>query len=211
MTEKTISEESDSIVRARTDENDQPTDKSVRRRALLLGACRGSAVLATASPLKALAQVSNCRNGCTISGMQSINASVAPGCETDPCGGWSPGYWGQHWKKIDDNKKSGGGVNEPARPWPCEWSISVNSVLIRSRYRVSLFELMGNPDYASTDDRHWICAYLNALAFLKGMGPAGRSFGYTAQEVIALYRGTNPHHTSSEALAFFKGYMETHN
>jgi hypothetical protein len=136
--------------------------------------------------------------------MQSINASVAPGCETDPCGGWSPGYWGQHWKK--DSSK-------PARRWPeGYWNKNVKAVLVNSTHDCSLFELMGDKNkYASTDDCHWICAYLNALAYQGGFGPAGRRFGYTPQEVIDLYLGRNPNHTSSEALAFFKGYMETHN
>lgn len=172
-------------------------DKLARRRLLVSSVGGGVALLAATSPIKALAQTSSCTKQCSISGMKSANHSFKPG-ECDPCGGYSPGWWGQHWRR--DN-------TTPARPWPVGPQLSVKSVLTKSSLSdsISLFELMGNPEYASTEERHWVCAYLNSFA-----PPLGYKFPYTPQEVLNFYNGTGPY-SPMEALQFFKDYMESHN
>ena len=173
-------------------------DPVSRRRLLMSGISGGAALLAAASPIKALAGTSTCSTQqCSISGMKSANHSFKPGECADPCGGYSPGWWGQRW---DRNK------SRPARTWPIDHKIFVKSLLRHSSVpdSLSLFELMGNSKYSSYAERHWICAYLNAFA-----PPPGYKFPYTPQEVLDFYHGVG-RYTASEALEVFKTHMEKH-
>ena len=174
-------------------------DPVSRRRLLMSGISGGAALLAAASPIKALAGTSTCSTQqCSISGMKSANHSFKPGECAAPCGGYSPGWWGQRW---DRNK------SRPARTWPIDHKILVKSLLRHSNVSnsLSLFELMANRQrYASYAERHWICAYLNSFA-----PPPGYKFPYTPQEVLDFYHGVG-RYTASEALEFFKTHMEKH-
>ena len=173
-------------------------DRLARRR-LLLSTVTGSAVLLSASPIKALAGTCATQQ-CSISGMKSANHSFKPGECEELCGGYSPGWWRQNWNQNDQ---------EPSRPWPASPDTKVKQVLPYTHLpaNLSLFELMGNPKYSKKDERHWICAWLNALAYPAGMGPAGHKFPYTADQVRAFYLGTGQY-SSSDALVFFTTYME---
>ncbi len=178
----------------------QPTsmtdDKVARRRLLMSGLSGGAALIAAASPIKALAGTSTCSTQqCSISGMKSANHSFKPGECADPCGGYSPGWWGQNWKTDKVT---------PRRAWPIDPNIRVKSLLRHSSVSdtLSLFELMGNSQYSRRKERHWICAYLNAFA-----PPPGFKFPYTPQEVLDFYNGTG-RYPASEALEFFKKHME---
>ena len=174
-------------------------DRLARRR-LLLSTVTGSAVLLSASPIKALAQTCSTQQ-CSISGMKSANHSFKPGECEEQCGGYSPGWWGQ--------KENSGGEIVPRRTWPIPYNQLTNAIFTRSTIRTrsgdspSLFEVMRN--YANSDERHWICAYLNSMS-----PPPGYKFPYTSAQVLSFYFETGPY-TASEALEFFKKYMETHN
>ncbi len=192
-----------------SDARDSETvDKIARRRLLLSSVSGGVVLLAAASPIKALAQTSTCTNNqCTISGMKSANHSFKPGECDAPCGGYSPGFWGQvDHTQVDTQGRKKPGETEyektPRRSWPTNHSQAVNTVLVKSALNISLFELMWNHKYASSDERHWICAWLNAQK-----SPPGYNFPYSKEEVIGFYMGDRYH----EALSFFKNYMETHN
>lgn len=178
------------------------TDHADRRRRLLKSISGGGSILLATSQVKAWSTVSTCKQ-CTISGMQSAYHSCKPGESSLPCGGYSPGYWGQHWNKDSST---------PARPWPVTSSTKLKALLQQySIYTqipnsVSLFELMGNPTYANTNERHWIGAWLNAQR-----APTGYLFPYTAQQVMGFWKSGNGNYTSADMLQFFKDYFETHN
>ncbi len=170
-------------------------DRLARRR-LLLSTVTGSAVLLSASPIKALAQTCSTQQ-CSISGMKSANHSFKPGECEEQCGGYSPGWWGQ--------KENSGGEIVPRRTWPIPYQTLTNSIFTKCGYSVSLFEIMRNSKYADTPERHWICAYLNSMS-----PPPGYKFPYTSSQVLNFYLETGPY-PASDALKFFMKYMETHN
>lgn len=191
------------------DNSNQATSKDVlandrlARRRLLLTTVTGSAVLLSASPIKALAQTCSTQQ-CSISGMKSANHSFKPGECEELCGGYSPGWWGQ-----EETNSSGEIV--PRRTWPIPYQTLTSTIFTRSSIRTksgnspSLFEIMRNSKYARTTERHWICAYLNSMS-----PPAGYKFPYTSAQVLSFYFEMGPY-TASEALEFFKDHMEKHN
>jgi len=206
------------------DDSNQAASKDVlvndrlARRRLLLSTVTGSAVLLSASPIKALAQTCSTQQ-CSISGMKSANHSFKPGECEELCGGYSPGWWMQ--EKSDGNNGQGGGQGNnkssenssseivPRNDWPISYQLLTNTIFTKSTLVTksgkspSLFEVMRN--YANTDERHWICAYLNSMS-----PPPGYKFPYTPSQVLNFYFETGPH-SASDALRFFKDYMETHN
>lgn len=189
-------------------------DALARRRMLLKGAGAGSvATLAALAPMRAMAgngvtlAVCSSAKGtgkaviCTISGVQSAAHSFHG--ETLPnAWGYSPGWWGQCTTVS--------GVKVPTRTWPCAYNVTVGSVLIRAVEpirSITLLTLMTNPTYASAPERHWLCAYLNALAYETNTGWAkgttGFAFPYSSTEVINFYLTSN-----ADAYNFFTTYLE---
>ncbi|MDO8286569.1 MAG: hypothetical protein Q7T69_16290 [Rhodoferax sp.] len=175
-------------------------DALARRSLLLKGLGRGSAVLAATVPLQTLAGQSlltfDGKHQCSVSGMHSGVHSATPS-NTPTCGGYSPGWWGQS-KTVD-------GKIVPRRAWPIDYRIKCDTVFTRCTLlnangtKPSLFQIMSDSRFASSDEFHWVCAYLNALSH-------SFNFPYTGQEVIDFYNSPS----YADALAFFKTYMETH-
>ena len=180
-----------------------------RRRVLLKGVGKGTAVLATTVPLQTLAGQSlltlDRLHQCSVSGMQSGVHSATPK-DTPICGGYSPGWWGQ----VEKNS------NSPKRSWPSlpsGWTYNTpcKTVFTKSLLKnddgtlPSLFQIMEKKDkdskFSNTDEYHWICAWLNALSH-------SFNFPYSGQEVLDFYNSLDP--VYSDALNFFKTYMETH-
>lgn len=186
-----------------------PVNQLARRKMLLKTAGVGVAALAAAAPMKVLAGGGSCGGDdvCSISGMQSAHTSHRPGELVKRCGGWSPGWWKQ--------KKIGSDPAVPRNPWPASalgsptHLLKTNAVLTNSPLTVTLFKLMRHQDYQNSDEKHWICAWLNALAYVQGINPTGYEFPYTADQVIKFYREEGDY-SASEALNFFKLYMEKH-
>lgn len=171
-----------------------------RRSMLLKGLGKGSVVLATTVPLQTLAGQSlltfDGKHQCSVSGMHSGVHSATP-TNTPTCGGYSPGWWGQS-KTVD-------GKIVPSRSWPTDYRIKCYTIFTRCTLlnsngsKPSLFQIMSDSRFASSDEFHWVAAYLNALSH-------SFNFPYTAQEVIDFYNSAS----YADALAFFKTYMETH-
>lgn len=177
------------------------TDALARRSLLLKGLGRGSAVLAATVPLQTLAGQSlltyDGKHQCSVSGMHSGVHSATPS-NTPTCGGYSPGWWGQ--SQIVDGK------TVPRRTWPIDYRIKCDTIFTRCTLlnsngtRPSLFQIMSDSRFASSDEFHWVAAYLNALS-------QSFNFPYTAQEVLDFYNSPSSY---ADALAFFKTYMENH-
>lgn len=172
-----------------------------RRHILLKGVGKGGVVLVATVPLQTLAGQSlltfDGKHQCSVSGMHSGVHSATP-LSTPLCGGYSPGWWGQ-----SDNGTS------PKRAWPTlpnSWTYGTKCSTVFNKTTLSgdpsLFKVMSDPTYANTDQRHWICAWLNALS-------SSWSFPYTGQQVLDFYYSPTPG-LSADALDFFKTYMETH-
>lgn len=179
-------------------------DALARRRALLKGLGKGAAVLASSVPLKTLASTSVFTNPgkggapvirCGLSGMQSGVHSRET--VTDTCGGYSPGFY----------KKSG---NWPSGTNPNATCVSVfsNCTLTMPSSAgtrpATLLEVMNN--FESSDEFHWIAAWLNGIAGVF-------NFPYSGPDVLNLYYGrpvAGVTYTYAAALTFFKTYMELH-
>ena len=164
-----------------------------RRRLLLRGIGKGSALLAATVPIKTLASTpSVTRDGqiCTASGTQSAAHSQATNLPT--CGGLSPGYYMkiEHWH------------NYPSTTY----TVGIRTFNQDTKFKdvfgggmsVAMLKIM-NTQPVNNDEFHWIAALLNAIK-----APSGYVFPYSATEVLALYSGTQ----SAAALTFFKGFME---
>ncbi len=184
-----------------------------RRRMLLKSAgTGGAATLAALSPMRAMAggvTLAVCNSAttgkkviCTISGVQSAAHSFHG--ETYPnAWGYSPGWWGQSTTGAD-------GKPMPRRVWPCDWRVTVGSILIRassSTRNLSLFALMSSTTFRSSAEWHWLGAYLNALAYETNTGWAvgrtGYAFPYSSTDVINFYLNNN-----TAAYNFFVTYLE---
>jgi|CXWL01.1.fsa_nt_gi hypothetical protein len=173
------------------------TADAVRRRLLLKGIGKGSAVVAAAVPIKSLAFTSAVTaNGkiCSISGVQSAAHSAPTNLPT--CGGLSPGWYKtiSHWPNY--NAITGIATNTVGSLVFTQNSLF--NVVFGGGLNSTLMDILLNQ--ASTDEFHWIAALLNGIR-----APSGYVFPYSAAEVLALYAGPQ----RAEALAFFKGYMET--
>ena len=183
-----------------------------RRRMLLKTAGTGSvATLAALAPMRAMAggvTLAVCNSAttgkaviCTISGVQSAAHSFHG--ETYPnAWGYSPGWWGKTTYVS--------GKLVPSRTWPCSCNVTVGSILIRASSttkNLTLLTLMADPAYSSTPERHWLNAYLNALAYETNTGwekgRTGWAFPYSSTDVINYYLNNN-----TAAYNFFVSYLE---
>ncbi len=179
-----------------------------RRRALFRGAGKGAAVLGAVVPLHTLAGETlltfDGKHHCSISGMHSGVHSKTP-TNSPVCGGYSPGWWGQ--------VENGSNPPAPRRTWPAlPGGLTYNSPAIDtfSKHTLAnnptLFQVMASSlpgtNYSSTDEFHWICAWLNALS-------NSFNFPYTGDQVLGFYRSAIPG-VYDDALKFFSDYMETH-
>lgn len=165
-----------------------------RRRLLLRGIGKGSALLAAAVPIKTLASTPSVTvNGqiCTASGTQSAAHSQATNLPT--CGGLSPGYYMmiEHWPNYPNTTYTVAGKT-------FNQNTKFNAVFGGGK-AVGMLTIM-NTNPVNNDEFHWIAALLNAIK-----APTGYVFPYSAPEVLALYAGSQ----SAAALAFFTGFMET--
>jgi len=183
-----------------------------RRRVLLKGVGKGSAVLAATIPLQTLAGQSlltfDGKHQCSVSGMHSGVHSATP-TNTPICGGYSPGWWGQ--------SQIVGGKIVPKRAWPAlpnGWTFNTKCDAVFTKCTLrntdgskpSLFQIVEPQEpiskFSNTDEFHWVCAWLNALSH-------SFNFPYSGQQVLDFYN--SPSSTVyQDALTFFKTYMETH-
>lgn len=208
MNIKMTTEDSGASVRAEAEA--MSTSAIARRRVLLKGVGRGTAVLAATVPLQTLAGQSlltidrGGRHQCSVSGMHSSVHSATP-TNTPICGGFSPGWWGQ----TDTG-------TTPRRPWPI-LPIPNQSTGYLTKFNIvftwmtltgnpNLFQVANPPGYNSTDQWHWLCAWLNAL--WSNQHPGTLNFPYSADEVLAFSQLPVSSPAYSDALTFFKTYVE---
>ena len=168
-----------------------------RRRALLRGLGKGSAALALVVPIQTLA-VTTIVGGtklCTVSGVQSHVGSHPLGTVTT-CQGNSPIYF-----QILVNWP---GYSSP----PPRASFSVDGLSLTNKSNFGLVFTGGaitNLDTVvlstpTSDEAAWVTALLNALKNTY-------NFPYTPSQVRGFYNGGGT--LKDQALAFFKGYMQT--
>lgn len=173
-----------------------------RRRILLKGVGKGAAVLAATIPIQTLAtQTLLTPDGlhqCSISGMTSGVHSATP-LTTPRCAGLSSDYWG----KVNPAK-----TTEPLNKWPIDYTVMFNKIFSPSSLRpnTTLFHVMSLGTFASSAERHWVAAYLNALRLNTGGG-----FPYTSDEVVGFYKQGPASGAYQNALKFFTDFMETRN
>src|SRR5437762_2554474 len=164
-----------------------------RRRVLLKGIGKGSAILAAAAPIKTLASTpSVTANGqiCTISGVQS--GAHSPATNLPTCAGKKARFYSTiaNWPNGDTT-------------YPIDAAHSFSKVtkfnaLFGGGSTSNLMNIL--KDSSVPPEAHWIAALLNGIK-----APAGYVFPYSAQEVLALYAGPQ----QAAALVFFQGFMET--
>ena len=177
-----------------------------RRRALLRGVGKGAAVLAATAPLQTLAGQSlltfDGKHQCSVSGQHSGVHSATPS-STLTCSGFNPNYWGQA-AAVNGN---GNGAS-PLRTWPTDYKQKFINIFTHSGFNnsITLFQVMqNNGQFTNADERHWLCAYLNALSSVT----SGLNFPYTAAQVLAYYNAGKGSKVYLDALKFFTDYMET--
>ena len=181
-------------------------DAMARRRMLLKSLGKGSSVIAAAAiPMHTLAAtgtLAKTANGmrCTVSGNHSAIHSQTT--VTNICIGYSPGYYHkvEHWPNY--NSTTGIATNSVgSKAFTQNSTFSAvfggGSTLGSS----TLIFIMNNNQ--NNEAFHWIAALLNSLP-----GSPASNFPYSAQEVVAFYTSPEPMHTN--ALNFFKDYMEVH-
>lgn len=163
---------------------------NARRRILLKGLGKGSAALAVVVPIQTLAATTIIGGTklCTVSGVQSNVGSQNPGVQTF-CSGYQP----NHYATLAN--------------WPATTTVdgitftqtTPFNVVFSSGVTTELLAILTNSPLS--DEAVWVTALLNAI------NPASVNFPYTPTQVRAFYIGGGQ--LATDALAFFRGYMQT--
>ena len=183
-----------------------------RRRILLKGIGKSSAVLAATVPLKILAAPRLLTTDglmCSTSGIQSGVQSATPSF-SKTCAGYRPSHW-----TVEGN-------------WPSIVlkNAEVSTVLKKSNTKSSLLDLMqSNASKVSSkklageifaasestvgssfsDEVHWVCAWLNATKLFGG--EPGSTYPYNPDQVLVFYNELN-RTKYDDALKFFTTHLE---
>lgn len=192
----------------------EPALASIERRAMLLTSMgKGSAVLAAASlPIHTLANtptivIKGTKTRCSLSGMQSGMGSRMPA--TDTCTGKSPGYWHkpEHWTAAQSAIIN---LTDPTNsPTFNVWFGPASSAQLSNATLYQYLTSTGGEQNNSlklnnTDEWHWVCAWMNAMAN-NVAGTGVNNFPYTGPQIIQLYRDPVLFKTTrADALAFLK-------
>lgn len=174
-----------------------------RRRALLKGLSKGGAALAVVAPIRTMAAptIVGGTKLCTVSGVMSNVGSHATGL-TGECKGYSPNYY----------KTLANWPGYVATPVPVATNIVDGITFTEGSKFATVFGSGTNTlsliaqlqtQSATSNEVVWIVALLNAIK-----NPAGYNFPYTPSQVRAFYLSTDAT-LKANALAFFKGYMQT--
>lgn len=171
-----------------------------RRRMLLASLGKGSAAVALVVPIQTLAATTIVGGTklCTVSGVQSNVGSKPLGTPTT-CQGNSPTYFQTlaNWRGY------------AATPNPPTASFMVDGLNFTNNSKFGdVFTGGGNTkldtvlNTPTSDDAAWVTALLNAVK-----NRSGFNFPYTPSQVRAFYNGGGT--LKAQALAFFKGFMQT--
>ena len=169
-----------------------------RRRVLLKGLGKGSAVLAAVAPIHTLAAPMLSPpvvRLCTVSGVQSNVGSGRTGGTTATCKGYSPSYYGtlSRWPGYN-----GSTTSNPVGGNTFTELSSFASVFGSGPATGLLAILTGAP---GSDNAIWITALLNGIK-----QTPGHQFPYTGEQVLAFYHDTPAN--AAKALAFFRDYVQ---
>lgn len=174
-----------------------------RRRALLKGLGKATAVAGAAIPLRSLATgEKNLRlpkNGknyrCTVSAQASLLHSAAatlpPACSGKPLVHYCTH---SNWPQVNNQPVCWVGAG--SFPKTASLNTVMNAGSGTTRSAKSLAELLA--DYPTSDEAHWVVALLNAYK-------DAPSFPYSTSQVRDLYANTTKR---ADAIAFFRTYME---
>ncbi len=178
----------------------KPVDLASRRKLILSGVMKGSALAAAATPIRSLANTSSVTaNGkiCSISGVQSAAHSQSKGLPT--CGGRNS----TRYQTLANWPNYNGSANPPVatnRVGTITFTQkdSFNTVF-RTGPSKPLLNIL-NTDFGTIESTY-IAALLNSIS-----PPAGYVFPYSPSEVIDFYQDATQRVSVS---LFFKDYMET--
>lgn len=174
-----------------------------RRRMLLKGLGKGSAALAVVVPINTLAATTIIGGTklCTVSGVQS-NIGSHP-TDGTVCSGYTPGHYA-----VLTNWPGYAPGNNPPTTATATNTVDGITFTDSSEFREvfgggSNNKLLNILTSAPTSDEAvWVTALLNAIK-----NPPTFNFPYTPSQVRAFYTGGGT--LADQALAFFKGYMQT--
>ncbi len=188
-------EDSSSVEEAVTSTLSEGQQVSASRRQLLLrGIVKGSAIAATAVPIKSMATAPLITNDnpahiCSISGQQSLAHSRMTGPKT--CGGYSCTHYQDinNWPNCNSTTKIATNYCDGIK---FTQNDSFNKIFPGGSSSSMISILTSNP---TSESAHWITALLNSIK------PQGiYVFTHTSSEVRALYRSTD----RANAYSFFK-------
>lgn len=188
-------EESSSVEASLTSMLNEGSPLSASRRQLLLrGIAKGSAIAATAVPIKSMATESLITNDnpahiCSISGQQSLAHSRMASPKT--CGGYSCTHYQNvvNWPNYNSVTKVATNYCDGIKFTQTD---SFNKIFPGGSSSSMISILTSNP---TSESAHWITALLNSIK------PQGTYvFTHTSSEVRALFRSTD----RTNAYNFFK-------
>lgn len=180
-------------------------DAVQRRRMLLKGLGKGSAVVAMVAPIQTLAAINPLPNRlCTVSGVQSNVGSGRTGGTLATCEGFSITYFNtlSNWPNYQGNGNGNSGSSTFTVGGLSRTQNSSFSAVFGSGSNTSLFQVI-TQNNASASEKIWVAAMLSAVK-KSGItyGQLGY-FPYTADEVVALFQSSR----KAEAELFFKNYL----
>lgn len=182
--------------------SDMAGDALARRRLLLKGLAKGSAVAAAVAPVQSLMAQTSTERLCTVSGVQSNVGSGRTGGTTAKCQGNSISYFStlSNWP----------GYNSVSSPNGSFTNGSTSGLTAQATFFAvfaggssgSLISIVtGSP---ASSEAIWVTALLNANKRTHDISVLGY-FPYTPAEVVALY-ADNAKRSAAEA--FFSGYLQ---
>ncbi len=187
-------------------------DTLARRRLLLRGLGKGSAVVAALVPIQSIAAIQFGPQLCTVSGIQSNVGSGRTGGTTVNCQGFNPSHFLilSNWPGyVQGNGNSPGSASFLVGATTRTNSSRFDAVFgSGSNTQLDNLFIGNNPSAQTLSERVWAAALLSAVKKLAaGLGPTASAtlgyFPYTPTEVIDLYNSNR----KIEAEAFFKGYV----
>ena len=188
-----------------------PGDALERRRLLLKGLGKGSAVVAVLVPIQTLATpFPPAVRLCTVSGVQSNVGSGRTGGTTTNCLGYAPSHFAvlANWPGYVAGPPASGSFLVVGRAAPVTDSSTFASVF-GSGSSTTLLNVFTS-SAASASEKIWAAALVtSAKKLAMGLGPTAITmpgyFPYTPDEVLALFSSPN----KAAAEAFFKDYLQT--
>ena len=182
--------------------SDMAGDALARRRLLLKGLAKGSAVAAAVAPVQSLMAQTSTERLCTVSGVQSNVGSGRTGGTTAKCQGNSISHFStlSNWPGYNSGSSPNGSFTNGTTSGLT--ALATFSFVFGSGPAGVLISIVtGSP---ASSEAIWVTALLNANKRSHDINVTGY-FPYTPAEVVALY-ADNAKRSAAEA--FFSGYLQ---